>query len=162
MASAIPPTQPLERPSLMTLGGVFAILYCIGALFLLAWAVAGKEWGPLGSEYSIGGQPVPREEWLALAGPLLAITAVLMAAIAIGIFRARPWSRHVVMLHWLVVTGYGLILWVLRAVDPFIAMRAVGQGVILGAFAAWYFYRKPNVVAYFRSLAGQETTSSAP
>ncbi len=146
----------------MALGGVFAILYCIGALFLLAWAVAGNERGPIGFEYSIGGRPVLREEWLALAGPLLAITAVLMAAIAIGIFRARPWSRHVVMLHWMVVCGYGLVHAALGTVEASLAIRAVVQGAVLGAFAAWYFYRKPNVVAYFHSLQKRKATGSVP
>ncbi len=149
--------QPhLAKPLLMRLGGSFAALYCAGATLLVALGFARR------IPYVIDGWPVSREDWLRLAVPLFTITIVLMAAIAYGLLRERAWSRHVVLMHWAAVGGYGLILLGLDAVETALAVRVAAQGFVGGAFSVWYFYRKPNVVAYFQSLQKREATDTAP
>lgn len=138
--------ESVRAPLLMKLGGIFAVLYCAGATLLVALGFAGR------IPYVIDGWPVSREDWLRLAVPLFTITIVLMAAIAYALVRERPWSRHVVLLHWAAVGCYGLILLGLDAVETAVAVRVAAQGFVAGAFSVWYFYRKRNVVAYFKSL----------
>ena len=135
-----------RKPLLMRLGAAFAVLYCAGAVLLVGFALAGK------TPYIIDGREVSREDWLQLAVPLFAVTIVLMAVIAYALLRERAWSRHAVMLHWGAVGGYGLLLLFLGAVERALAARVVAEAAVAGVFSAWYFYRKRNVVAYFRSL----------
>ena len=137
---------PVRVPLLMRLGAAFAVLYCAGAVLLVGFAFGGM------TPYIIDGREVSREDWLQLAVPLFAVTIVLMAAIAYALLRERPWSRHVVMMHWATVGGYGLLLLFLGAVERALAARVVAEAAVAGVFFAWYFYRKRNVVAYFNSL----------
>ena len=148
-------TALVTKPLLMRLGAAFAVLYCAGAVLLVIFAFAGK------TPYIIDGREVSRDDWLRLAMPLFAITIVLMAAIAYALLRERPWSRHVVLLHWTAVGGYGLLLLALGAVQTALAARVVAEAGVAGAFSAWYFYRKRNVVAYFDSLRSPRATNSA-
>lgn len=130
----------------MRFGAAFAIVYALGASLLLIGGAAG--WLP----YSIDGRPVTREQWITLAAPLFAISILLMACIAYAILRARRWSRPMVMAHWAAVFAYASVLLSRGSVERALALRAMAEAAVLGAVAAWYFYRKPNVVQYFKSL----------
>jgi hypothetical protein len=140
----------------MRLGAVFSVLYCLGASTLLAGGLAGV------FPYLMDAQDVTREQWLAAAAPLFAVTIVLMAVIAYGLQRRRAWSRHAVVAHWAVVFAWGAVLWIRDAVAPGLALRVMAEAGSAGLIAAWYFYRKRNVVAYFRSLDVRKVTGSAP
>ncbi len=141
---------------LMRLGSAFSVVYCLGALALLVGGLAGA------FPYVLDAHDVTREQWLAAAAPLFAITILLMAVIAYGLLRRRAWSRHAVMAHWAAVFAWGVLLWARGTVAPSLALRVMAEAGALGLIAAWYFYRKRNVVAYFRSLAARETTDTAP
>jgi hypothetical protein len=144
----------------MRLGSAFAVLYCVGASVLLFGGLADA------LPYVIDGHDVTREQWLQGAAPLFAVTIILMVVIAYGLLGRRVWSRHVVMIHWAAILAYGGFLYLRESIAPALALRVMAQAAALGLFAAWYFYRKPNVVAYFRSLGAADSaagsTDSAP
>lgn len=142
----IPPI-PTPMPLLMRVGAVLATVFVVLAAALFVRAVLGI--GP----HRIGGRPVTPEEWLRLAGPLLVAAAGFMGAIAYGFRTRKPWARHVVMAHWAVVGFYGLGLGAAGQLSRGLTIRVVVQAVAFGAAAWWYFYRKPNVVQYFETLA---------
>lgn len=147
---------PASEPLLMRLGGVFATLYCFLASVPLLGGLAGA------LPYVVDAREVTREQWLVAAAPLYVVTMVLMAVIAYGLLRHRVWSRHVVMAHWVVVFAWALLLLIRNTVPSALALRVLAQSVVLGSFAAWYFYRKRNVVAYFHALSQRQATGSAP
>ncbi len=132
----------------MRVGGVLAAVFVVAAAALFVRAALGI--GP----HRIGGRPVTPEEWLQLAGPLLVAAAGLMGAIAYGFRTRKHWARHVVMAHWAVVGCYGLGLGAAGQLSRGLTIRVVVQAIVFGAVAWWYFYRKPGVVAYFRTLGG--------
>ncbi len=134
-------------PPLMRVGGVLAAVFVAAAAALFVRAVLGI--GP----HRIGGRPVTPEEWLRVAGPLLVAAAGLMGAIAYGFRTRKHWARHVVMAHWAVVGCYGLGLGAAGQLSRGLTIRVAVQATVFGAIAWWYFYRKPNVVAYFAGLA---------
>jgi hypothetical protein len=131
-------------------------VYCFGALTLLVGGLAGA------FPYVLDAHDVTREQWLQGAAPLFAITIVLMVVIAYGLLGRRVWSRHVVMIHWAAILAYGGFLFWRQMVAPPLALRVMAQAALLGVFAAWYFYRKRNVVDYFRALraAGSAAAST--
>jgi hypothetical protein len=145
----------LACPLLMRLGSAFAVLYSMGASVLLFGGLAGV------FPYVLDAQDVTRGQWLTAAAPLFAITIALMAVIAFGLLRRRTWSRHMVMAHWAAVFGWGVLLWMRGAIAPSLALRVMAQAGALGLIAAWYFYRKKTVVAYFHALSQGQATGSA-
>jgi hypothetical protein len=140
----------------MRLGGAFSVVYCFGALTLLVGGLAGA------FPYVLDAHDVTREQWLVAAAPLYAVTIVLMGVIAYGLLRRRVWSRLAVIAHWAVVFAWGVLLGMRSTVTPGLALRVITEAGALGLIAAWYFYRKKNVVAYFRLLAARDTTDTAP
>ncbi len=138
-------TRP-DMPLLMQLGGWCALAFAVGSAAVLGLAAVG-----IGA-YGIAGRPVATGEWLRLAGPLFVVCGGLMAGIAYG-FRARKrWSRHLAMAFWTAFGLYALAMGVTGRVPSALMWRALIEAVGLGAIAAWYFYRKPEVVDYFRRL----------
>ncbi|MGH7645773.1 MAG: hypothetical protein ACREMR_09320 [Gemmatimonadales bacterium] len=134
-------------PLLMRIGAVLAAVFVVVFVALFVRAAFGI--GP----HRIGGRPVTPEEWLRLAGPLLVAACALMGAIAYSFRTRKPWARHLVMVHWAVVGLYALGLGAAGQLSRGLTTRVVVQAVVFGAAAWWYFYRKPNVVAYFNQLS---------
>jgi hypothetical protein len=129
-------------PSLMHVGmWGSAVVGGFCALFLPLAAVG------VGS-YAINGEPVSAHEFLRVAGLLLAAIAGLLLAIAFAFWRERPWGRHAVLAFWLYSAAAAAAL----AQNPLSALGSVFECLAMAAVAAWYFYGKPNVVAYYRAL----------
>ncbi len=124
----------------------FGILFALGAVVLISLPAAGV------GTFRIGDRAAMPQEWLRVAAPLFFATGCLMASVAYGFRTAKPWSRRVVMVLWAVVAGYGLAAGLLGIVPRAIMWRAVIEAAIFGGICAWYFYVKPNVVAYFRQI----------
>ncbi len=103
----------------------------------------------------MGGERVTRDEWLHIAAPLVAVIGILMAFIAYGFTRQKPWSRHVVIAMFVLIVVYASILGALNLIHHAIMWRAIINGTVFGGAAVWYFYFKPNVAAYFRELANR-------
>ena len=100
----------------------------------------------------MGGEPVTRTEWLRIAAPLVAAMGVLMALVCYALASRKPWSRHVVIAIFTLIIVYAAILGTLNLIHRAIMWRALINGVLFGGASIWYFYLKPNVVAYFRAL----------
>jgi hypothetical protein len=103
----------------------------------------------------MGGEQVTRTEWLHIAAPLVAVIGILMALISYGFAARKPWSRHLVMTMFVLILVYGIATGALHLIRPIIMWRAIVNATAFGCLSAWYFYRKPNVVEYFRGLAHQ-------
>lgn len=103
----------------------------------------------------MGGQQVTRTEWLHIAAPLVAVIGILMALIAYGFAAQKPWSRHLVIAMFTLIVVYASILGALNLIHHAIMWRAIINASVFGAASAWYFYFKPNVVAYFCELANR-------
>jgi amino acid permease len=99
------------------------------------------------------GEKVSRSEWLHIAAPFVAMIGCLMALIAYGLGAGRPWSRHLVIMIFILIIAYASALRALNVLRHTIMWRAFINASVFGCVAAWYFYFKPNVVAYFRELA---------
>jgi hypothetical protein len=103
----------------------------------------------------MGGERVMRAEWLHIAAPLVAVIGILMAFIAYGFAGQKPWSRHLVIVMFVLIVVYASILGALNLIHHAIMWRAIINASVFGAASVWYFYFKPNVAAYFRELARQ-------
>lgn len=140
----------LTVPLLIRIAGVFAgfwaSIVCVVLLALVA--MIGLDTG----SFEFNGEPVSREEFaqkLPLMAAALGTPAIYLGAVALGIWRGRAWVRPAVLVFWLLVS-VGLVLQgVLGMVD---LVLAVASSIAYITFVAWYFYFKPNVVNYYRSL----------
>ncbi len=103
----------------------------------------------------MGGEKVTRSEWLHIAAPLVAVIGCLMALIAYGLGTGKPWSRHIVMAIFILIVVYASALGALNMLRHTIMWRAIANASVFGGVAAWYFYLKANVVAYFREVANR-------
>jgi hypothetical protein len=75
-----------------------------------------------------------------------------MACIAYGFATQKYWPRHLVIAMFALIVVYATSLGVFDLIHRAIMWRAIINGTVFGAASAWYFYFKPNVVAYFRQL----------
>jgi hypothetical protein len=102
--------------------------------------------------YFMGGERVTRSEWLHIAAPLVAVIGGLMASIAYAFAAGKSWSRHLVMAVFISIIVYASALGALGVLRHTIMWRAIVNASLFGCVAAWYFYFKSNVAAYFREL----------
>lgn len=128
----------------------------IGAFLAGVWAALTAMVVPLAAAgalpLSIGSTPVPARVWMHLAAPLVILAAALMAAFAAGVAARRAWTRPLAPLLGGAIVVYAAILGVGGAVPANVAWRAGLEGAILASVSGWYFYRRPSVAAYYRSL----------
>ena len=124
-----------------------AALACVGMYLLILLTILGI--GP----HIMGGERVTRTEWLHIAAPLVAVMGILMAFIAYGFATRKHWSRHVVIAIFVLIVLYASVLGALTLIHRAIMWRALINGVLFSGASIWYFYLKPNVVAYFRALS---------
>lgn len=136
----------MKRPIALTIVMWFAVLCAIGSLGGIAAAIFG-----LSDHYLIGGIHVTRQQWLAVAAPLVAMVALLMTLSAIGLWRHRRWARTTFMCIWPVIALYGVVCGFVQAVPWSLAIRAVINAAVVGLFSAWLFFRNRASVSYFAS-----------
>jgi hypothetical protein len=136
---------PADAPAAMRLIYWFALMLSavLGAAFVLTAA------GVLAP--TIAGQAVTREAWWRV-GPILLVVSAFAAAIAWGIRRSRPWSRHLVMVVWLTLAGAAFGSWRRGDIPTSVLARALVEPAVLILLCGWYFYGKRNVVEYFRAI----------
>jgi hypothetical protein len=139
----------LKQPFAIRILTWFAVLASAGMYLSILLAVL--DIGP----HIMGGQQVTRTEWLHIAAPLVAVIGILMALIAYGFAAQKPWSRHLVIAMFTLIVVYASILGALNLIHHAIMWRAIINASVFGAAFAWYFYFKPNVVAYFCELANR-------
>ncbi len=95
----------------------------------------------LGPEFFLDpGEEVDREELLS-EGLLFAFSGAFMSAIVWGFWKEFPFTRHLAVSFFVVVSTVKDLL----SPDMLYALAFT-------IFPVWYFYFKPNVVAYYREL----------
>lgn len=139
----------MKQPLAIRILQWFAAFASIGMFVSILLAIL--DIGP----HLMGGEKVTRSEWLHIAAPLVAVIGCLMALIAYGLVAAKPWSRHLVIAIFILIIVYASTLGAANVLRHTIMWRAIANGSVFGCVAAWYFYFKPNVAAYFRELARQ-------
>ena len=133
----------MKTPIALRVGFWFTLIlsFGLGAAFVLTAA------GLL--PYKIAGQTVTREAWWRIS-PILPVVSACAAAIAFGIRRRRPWTRHLVMLLWPTLALAACVSYRLGDIPESVLVRALAEPAILTVLCGWYLYRKTNVVEYFR------------
>jgi hypothetical protein len=104
--------------------------------------------------YKIAGETVTRGAWWRIS-PVLPIVSAMAAAIAFGIRRRRSWARLVVMLVWPTLALAAVRSYRLGDIPRSVLVRALIEPAILTVLCGWYFFRKTNVVEYFRGNSGR-------
>jgi hypothetical protein len=137
----------MKRPFGIRVLTCFVVLASVGMFVSILLAILDV--GP----HFMGGERVTRSEWLHIAAPLVAVIGGLMASIAYAFAACKPYSRHLVMTIFILIIVYASALGALGVLRHTIMWRAIVDAFLFGCVAAWYFYFKANVAAYFRELA---------
>lgn len=142
------------KPALLLIGqGICAFAGC---LFLVFIPLAALNIG----SYSIGNRPVTGAAFLRVGGPAFGLVGGWFAAIALGMWRDKPWSRPLMLAYWPVSTAVGIALvWN----DPDLVMNFASAcifGAISMSIAGWYLYHKDSVVAYFDACARERKAAA--
>jgi hypothetical protein len=138
-----------KQPFLIRVFIWFAGLASVGMYLSILLAV--YDIGP----HIMGGEHVTRDEWLHIAAPLVAVIGILMTFISFGFATQKRWSRHLVLAMFVLIIVYASILGALNLIHHAIMWRAIINASVFGGASVWYFYFKPNVVAYFCELANR-------
>lgn len=104
--------------------------------------------------YKIAGETVTRAAWWRIS-PVLPLVSATAAAIAFGIRRRRLWARVLVMLVWPMLALAAVRSYRLGDIPRSVLVRALVEPAILTVLCGWYFFRKANVVEYFRGNSGR-------
>jgi hypothetical protein len=110
--------------------------------------------------FTIEDQQVSGPEFFRRAGIAFAVLGLCQAAIAVGLWRDRPWVRPLIMSYWLVSA---VLLIAMSWGQPDMgtqALVAFGMSALPALLAWWYLYRKDNVVAYFRARENSSRITS--
>jgi hypothetical protein len=137
----------MKQPFAIRILAWFAALASAGMFVSVVLAIL--DIGP----HLMGGEKVTRSVWLHIAAPLVAVIGCFIALIAYGLATRKAWSRHLVMAMFLLIIVYASVLGALDVLRDTIMWLAIRNALLFGCVAAWYFYLKPNVAAYFRDLA---------
>jgi hypothetical protein len=104
--------------------------------------------------YKIAGETVTRAAWWRIS-PVLPLVSATAAAIAFGVRRRRSWARVLVMLVWPMLALAAVRSYRLGDIPRSVLVRALVEPAILTVLCGWYFFRKTNVVEYFRGNSGR-------
>ena len=139
------------RPGFITFLGFWLALSCVGGLVFPTWLMVGSA-----DDYTINGAPATRDEFIAFLKPLLpwfASMAILSGVTSWAILSERAIGRPLaVALIIAFAAGSGLVP--APGALPFSAIWpiALAAGAVVGLPLLWYFYRKRNVLEYYRDL----------
>lgn len=136
----LPPT-----PAAMRIGYWFALMLSVALLGAFLLTAAGL------LPYRIAGETVSREAWWRIS-PILVLVSAFAAAVAFGIRRRRAWVRHLVLILWATLALAAVASFARGDISRAVVVRALIEPAVLIVLCGWYFYAKPNVVAYFRAL----------
>jgi hypothetical protein len=148
--------MPLLVGLAATFAGFWAACSVPTLVIMVAVALFGN--GP----FEFNGAPVSRAEFLRRI-PVVVLSlgalAVYFGAVAVAVWRERAWVRPAVLAFWLAVSA----LLVAQGISGTMSLveALVWSAVYLG-FVGWYFYAKPNVVAYYGALQAREREGPAP
>lgn len=91
-------------------------------------------------------------EQLWMVFPVLVPMAILPAVVGFGFLKQRSWARPMGTFLWL---GFGLVVGAaqgMAGLGPAHVLRSLLWGVVFTAIAAWYFYGRESIRAYYGGL----------
>ena len=144
------------KPLLLVLGQWLCVLG--GGVMLLLLALAPFDLG----SYSISGEVVSGPEFVRRGGLLFGAAGVYQLVLAFGLWRERAWVRPLMVAYWV---GFGALVLAVEPTPgggPEDVVSGMSGVLLCAGIAAWYLYRKRNVAAYFRTLAGSGESAAAP
>ena len=154
MSEAVSSRQSRVRMPLLLLCGTGFLTFFAGLSSLVVIAIsliAGLGHGP----FTVDGRPATKAEFWGSAGPLVAVFAILALfawLFVLSVWKERPRSRERAMVLWFVVALAVVYTQTFASLPTnewvFDLLTVLGCGV----FAAWYLYRKPGVVQYYKRL----------
>lgn len=143
-----PTTRPLVEattPAAMRIGFWFALMLSVVLIVAFALTAAGL------LPYRIAGETVTREAWWRIS-PVLPVVSAMAAAVAFGIRRRFRWVRQLVILLWVTLALAAVVSYWRGDLPRPVLVRALIEPAVLTVLCGWYFWVKPNIVAYFRAL----------
>jgi hypothetical protein len=153
LAEAALAQSQAPTPFLLSLGQLGAAVFALGfgGMLLLAPFDAGT--------FTVNGEQVSGPEFLRRAGLLFGGIAVLMAAIAVGLWQNRPWARPLMVGYWLLAAAMPLVLPAETRSEMWASSIFM---IVAAAIAAWYLYGKENVRAYFEAWTARTPAPREP
>lgn len=143
------------KPPLLVLGQW--ICSGVAPLMLLFVPMAAFDIGT----YSIDNRPVSGPEFLRAGGPILVLLGGWLAAVAAGLWLDKPWSRWLMLAYWPLSSALMIALGWNEPQFVENTASACVFGAIAMSLAAWYLYRRDNVVAYYDACARDQTVAAA-
>jgi hypothetical protein len=136
----------LKMPLLIRISMWIASLYTLWIIFLFVIAITGDA---VGISSNIALDSIL---WLQLLGPLYLIKGSLLIAIVFGFYYHRAWSRHAVIILWIIAAVYALVLSAKVEYLRNQMQREMIQAGVLGIVSVLYFYFKRSVREYYKAL----------
>lgn len=143
----------MRRPLLLTVLMWFCATYAIGAAIGIGIVAAGF------GETSMGGMPVTRDEWLAVAAPVISSVGALMGVTSIALWRHRRWARWTWMLIWPLLTAWASVDAIGGVIPWWLARQAIVDAVLFGVASWWLLFRYSPAVVYFYRLRQARSSS---
>jgi hypothetical protein len=127
--------------------GTWLVAFCTALLALIDFIWVGSPT----LQYTINNRVVSRAYFLTHAVPLVTLIVGAGAVLFWAMWRERPWARDVMLL---CCIAAGVAVLVGTPHESGWSDTAIAGAWCLAyvAAAAWYLYRKPNVVAYYERL----------
>lgn len=142
-----------RKPAFVRLLTMFLALWTFCAVI----TTVGTMFGGAGT-YTVNGEIVTRDEFMEMMRPVFAMLVLLVpaaGATAWALHRGKPWGRHAVMALICAATASPIVLGVGNPETPLLWAPMIIAALAYAVLAFWYFYRKRNVVAYYRFLEGR-------
>ena len=130
------------RPSLLTIGMYISGL--IGAVSLIALVSAAANVG----QFTMEGEPATGSEFLSRFGVLFAANGLLLLLIAWSIAHDRVWSRHLMLLFWILGGAWATGQAIADLRDRGVVPMELGWLAAL-AIAWWYLFRSGEAMHYY-------------
>ncbi|MCA1790603.1 MAG: hypothetical protein LC667_12320 [Thioalkalivibrio sp.] len=137
------------RPLLIYVGGWVLVLLSIPELLFIGLMVVEAVLDPTGATFGALGVNDLSATQLLATSPVLLLVAGAQAVLGYGLLKKRSWARPLGTSLWL---GIGVLTGGAQALAGLGADRfhwSLMWGLLCTSAAFWYFYRKPNVRAYY-------------
>jgi hypothetical protein len=112
--------------------------------------------------FEINGEAVSGPEFLRRAGLLFGLVALMSAVVAYGLLRQRAWTRPALLSAWGAILLAGIFIAAQQETPRGDLPIQTVTAVAAFALAAWYLYRKANVVSYFAALGRAQGRATRP
>jgi len=149
MAEDTKPRSRVQMPLLLLMGMAGSVISSVMAGIAVLSIVFSQK-----SIFWSGGEQVSRAQFFSEGGYLLFLVPVLLGGISYGLWKERAWTRHLMVLCWVVLVIPSVIGLLLGTFDRERHLAAL----ILLPVVIWYLYFKRSVVSYYRVVNASQHT----